>query len=149
MTGHWKATGQILRKSRSSLPHKLTRGSSRSGWPPKRANREIHPRTAEHKENRFSGASGLEPPVFNVFSMVSYSETLNNLTGDPNNDYGVGPGGPGTGFCSPAGGFSDNGRSGKPLRLPRLKNRPRDDKNQHQDHQDHPCTHYQPPLYDY
>ena len=47
-------------------------------------------------------------------------------------------GGPGTGFCSPGGGFSDNRRNGKPLRLLRLKNHPRDYKNQYQDHQDHP-----------
>ena len=32
-----------------------------------------------------------------------------------------GPGGPGTGFCSPGGGFSGSRRSGKPLRLRRLK----------------------------
>ena len=32
-----------------------------------------------------------------------------------------GPGGPGTGFCSPGGGFSGSRRSGKPLRLLRLK----------------------------
>ena len=32
-----------------------------------------------------------------------------------------GPGGPGTGFCSPGGDFSGNRCSGKPLRLLRLK----------------------------
>ena len=35
-----------------------------------------------------------------------------------------GPGGPGTGFYSPGGGFSDSRRSGKPLRLLRLKKPP-------------------------
>ena len=35
-----------------------------------------------------------------------------------------GPGGPGTGFCSPGGGFSGSRRSGKPLRLLRLKQTP-------------------------
>ena len=35
-----------------------------------------------------------------------------------------GPGGPGTGFCSPGGGFSGSRRSGKPLRLLRLKKPP-------------------------
>ena len=35
-----------------------------------------------------------------------------------------GPGGPGTGFCSPGGGFSGSRRSGKPLRLLRLKKSP-------------------------
>ena len=36
---------------------------------------------------------------------MRYSETLNHRTGGPNNSYGGGPGGPGTGFCSPVGGF--------------------------------------------
>ena len=62
------------------------------------------------------------------------------VRGVPNNEYGGGPGGPGTGFCSRGGGFSGNRRSGKPQQLLRLKNRPRDYKNQCQDHQDHPCT---------
>ena len=35
-----------------------------------------------------------------------------------------GPGGPGPGFCGPGGGFSDHRRSGKPLRLLRLKKPP-------------------------
>ena len=35
-----------------------------------------------------------------------------------------GPGGPGTGFCSPGGGFSGSRCSGKPLRLLRLKKPP-------------------------
>ena len=35
-----------------------------------------------------------------------------------------GPGGPGMGFCSPGGGFSGSRRSGKPLRLLRLKKPP-------------------------
>ena len=43
-------------------------------------------------------------------------------------------------FVVPGGGFSGSRRSGKPLRLLRLKNRPRDYKNQYQDHQDHPRT---------
>ena len=60
-----------------------------------------------------------------------YSETLNNRTGGPINSYGGGPRGPGTGFCSPGGGFRGNNRSGKPLRLLRLKSRPLDYKNQY------------------
>ena len=52
------------------------------------------------------------------------SETLNNRIGGPNNEYRGGPGGPGTGFCSPGGGFSGSRRSGKPLRLLRLKKPP-------------------------
>ena len=54
----------------------------------------------------------------------SYSKTVNNRTGGANNEYRGGPGGPGTGFCSPGGGFSDSRRSGKPLRLLRLKKPP-------------------------
>ena len=69
-----------------------------------------------------------------------YSKTPNNRTGGANNEYRGGPGGPGTGFCSPGGGFRVNNRSGKPLRLLRLKDRPPDYKNQYQDHQDHPRT---------
>ena len=42
-------------------------------------------------------------------------------------------------FIVPGGGFSGNRRSGKPLRLLRLKNRPPDYKNQYQDH---PFTSY-------
>ena len=56
------------------------------------------------------------------------------VPGGANNESRGGPGGPGAGFCSPGGGFSDNRRSGKPLRLLRLKNHPRDYKNQYQDH---------------
>ena len=63
------------------------------------------------------------------------STTINNENPD-------GPGGPGTRFCSPGGGFSGNRRSGKPLLLLRLKNHPQDYKNQYQDHQDHPSTRY-------
>ena len=44
----------------------------------------------------------------------------------PNNEYRGGPGGPGTGFYGPKGGFSGNICSGKPLRLLRQKNCPRD-----------------------
>ena len=77
-----------------------------------------------------------------MFLWFAYSKTVNNRTRGANNEYRGGPGGPGTGFCSPGGGFSGNRRSGKPLRLLRLKNRPRDYKNQYQDHQDHPCTRY-------
>ena len=36
---------------------------------------------------------------------VRYSKTLNNRTRGANNEYRGGPGGPGTGFCSPGGGF--------------------------------------------
>ena len=35
----------------------------------------------------------------------TYSETLHNDTGGPNNEYGGGPGVPGTGFCRPSVGF--------------------------------------------
>ena len=38
-----------------------------------------------------------------------------------NNESRGGPGGPGTGFCSPGGGFNLNRRSGLPLRLLPLK----------------------------
>ena len=51
-----------------------------------------------------------------------YSKTLNNRTRGANYEYRGGPGSPGTDFCSPGGGFSDNRRSGKPLRLLRSKN---------------------------
>ena len=67
-----------------------------------------------------------------------YSKTVNNRTGGANKEYRGGPGGPGTGFCSPGGGFSDSRRSGKPLRLLRLKNHPQDHKNQDQDHKNLP-----------
>ena len=51
-----------------------------------------------------------------------YSKTLNNRTGGANKEYRGGPGGPGTGFCSPGGGFfSLSRRSGLPLRLLSLK----------------------------
>ena len=64
-----------------------------------------------------------------------YFETLDNRTGGANDEYKGGPGGLGIGFCSPGGGFSDSRRGGKPLRLLKLKNHPRDYKNQYQDHQ--------------
>ena len=73
---------------------------------------------------------------------IIYFKTLNNRPWGANNESLGGPGGPGTGFCSPGGGFSGSRRSGKPLRLLRLKNHPRDYKNQYQDHQDHPGTRY-------
>ena len=41
--------------------------------------------------------------------------------GGANNEYGGGPGGPGTGFCSPGGGFSGSRCRGLPLRLLPLK----------------------------
>ena len=41
-----------------------------------------------------------------------------------NNEYTGGTGGPGTGFCSPGGGFSDHRHSGKPLHLQQLKKPP-------------------------
>ena len=54
--------------------------------------------------------------------MKIYSKTSNNRTGGANNEYRGGPGGPGTGFCSPGGGFfSLSRRSGLPLRLLPLK----------------------------
>ena len=63
-----------------------------------------------------------------------YFTTANNRPREANNES---RGGPGTGLCSPGGGFSGR-RNGKQLRLLRLKNHPRDYKNQYQDHQDHP-----------
>ena len=45
----------------------------------------------------------------------------NDLPWGANNESPGGPGGPGTSFCSPGGGFSGNRRSGKPLRLLPLK----------------------------
>ena len=53
-----------------------------------------------------------------------YFKTLNNRPWGANNESLGGPGGPGTGFCSPGGGFSGSRRSGKPLRLLRLKKTP-------------------------
>ena len=50
--------------------------------------------------------------------------TANNRPRGANNESRGGPGGPGTGFCSPGGGFSGSRRSGKPLRLLRLKKPP-------------------------
>ncbi len=55
-----------------------------------------------------------------------YSKTVNNRTGGADNEYRGAPGGPGTGFCSPGGGFCGNRRSGTPPWLLRLKNRRRD-----------------------
>ena len=50
---------------------------------------------------RFLGFS-----IFSLhFSSFSYFETSNNRTGGAHNEYRGGPGGPGTGFCSPGGGF--------------------------------------------
>ena len=69
---------------------------------------------------------------------IIYFKTLNNRPWGANNESLGGPGGPGTGFCSPGGGFSGSRRSGKPLRLLRLKNHPQDHQNHYQDHQDHP-----------
>ena len=46
------------------------------------------------------------------------------VPGGANNEYRGGPGGPGTGFCSPGGGFSGSRSSGKPLLLLRLKEPP-------------------------
>ena len=34
-----------------------------------------------------------------------YSKTVNNRTRGANNEYRGGPGGPGTGFCTPGGGL--------------------------------------------
>ena len=70
--------------------------------------------------------------VFLLKEMFFYLNLGLIVPGGANNEYRGGPGGPGTGFCSPGGGFSGNRRSGKPLRLLRLKNRPRD----------HPGTRY-------
>ena len=53
-----------------------------------------------------------------------YFKTLNNRPWGANNESLGGPGGPGTGFCSPGGGFSGSRRSGKPLRLLRQKKPP-------------------------
>ena len=57
-------------------------------------------------------------------SHIKYFKTLNNRPWGANNESLGGPGGPGTGFCSPGGGFSGSRRSGKPLRLLRLKKPP-------------------------
>ena len=51
-------------------------------------------------------------------------KTLYDRPWGANNESLGGPGGPGTGFCSPGGGFSGSRRSGKPLRLLRLKKPP-------------------------
>ena len=53
-----------------------------------------------------------------------YSTTANNRPRGANNESRAGPGGPGTGFCSPGGGFSGSRRSGKPPRLLRLRKPP-------------------------
>ena len=74
-----------------------------------------------------------------------YSKTVNNRPGGANNEsrgrflwswYW---------FLWSWGWFSGNKRSGKPLRLLRLKNHPQDHKNQYQDHKNHPGTRYYPP----
>ena len=60
-----------------------------------------------------------------------------------NSALSCGPGGPGTGFCSPGDGFSANKRSGKPLRLyTKTKRPPPEFQKQYQDHLDHPRTSY-------
>ena len=60
-----------------------------------------------------------------IGSFIENSEALNNRTGCPNNSYGRSPGGPGTGLCSPGGGFLNlSSRSGLPLRLLPLKPNP-------------------------
>ena len=53
-----------------------------------------------------------------------YFKTLNHRPWGANNESLGGPGGPGTGFCSPGRGFSGSRRRGKPLRLLRLKKPP-------------------------
>ena len=53
-----------------------------------------------------------------------YFKTLNNRPWGADNESLGGPGGPGTGFCSPGDGFSGSRPSGKPLRLLRLKQTP-------------------------
>ena len=40
-----------------------------------------------------------------VLWCIPYSKTANNRTTGGNHEYNGGPGGPGTGFCSPGGGF--------------------------------------------
>jgi len=55
---------------------------------------------------------------------VYSKKTLNNRPWGANNESLGGPGGPGTGFCTPGGGFSGSRCSGKPLRLLRLKKTP-------------------------
>ena len=47
------------------------------------------------------------------------------VPGGANNESPGGPGGPGTGFCRPGGGFSGSRRSGLPLRLLPQKPPPR------------------------
>ena len=58
---------------------------------------------SRHLEIMFS--SPLISSFLITFLARMYSETVNNRTGGANNEYRGGPGGPGTGFCSPGGGF--------------------------------------------
>ena len=76
--------------------------------------------------------------------IVLYFKTLNNRPWGANNESLGDPGGTGTGFCSPGGGFSGSRRSGKPLRLLRpQKTIPGITKTStRQDHQDHPGIRY-------
>ena len=93
------------------------------------------------------GSRPFQPAVYTVFDEESDFQVKNIVKriivslqtsklhvisdqGGANDEYQGGPGG----------GFSGNRRSGKPLRLLRLKNHPRDYKNQYQVHQDHPGT---------
>ena len=75
-----------------------------------------------------------------IFFRFSYSKTLNNRTGWANNEYRGGPGGPGTGFCSPGDGFLVLVAVVACYYVYYHYNRPRDYKNQYQDHQDQPAT---------
>ena len=74
------------------------------------------------------------------------SKTSNNRTGGANNEYRGGPGGPGTGFCGPGGGFLTIVAVVASHYCDYHQNHPQDHQNQYQDHQDHPCTRYGPPL---
>ena len=47
----------------------------------------------------------IKKPKNDFVQFFSYSKTLNNRTGGANKEYRGGPGGPGTGFCGPGGGF--------------------------------------------
>ena len=86
------------------------------------------------------------PKVLLGFTCKSNPKTTNNRTaGGANNEYRGGPGGRCSGFCSPGGGL---------LALVAVvachygyepQNPTRDYRNQYRDHQDHPCTRYQPP----
>ena len=56
-----------------------------------------------HRQNRLEIVE-----IFDWSPKKGYSDPLNNRSPSPNNEFRGGPGGPGTGFCGPGGGFSGN-----------------------------------------